>query len=111
MMLVMSSFGLIFGVCAITVGDGFNPTIEFLHQNPEALMHIFAFGCSSAVGQYLVLHTVRTCGPVAYVIMMTLRQIISIVVSAFLYDHAISWLAYACAGIAFFVVLIKPLAK
>jgi len=108
MMLSMSLLTLFFAIFAMLFGDGFHPTLVFLRRHPEALVQILGFGCSSTVGQYLVLHTIRTFGPVSYVVMMTVRQIISIVMSASLYKHTISWQAYVFAGIAFLAILMKP---
>lgn len=111
MMLAMSCMTLLFGTFAMCLADGFHPALQFLQLHPKAVLHVFAFGLASTAGQYVVLHTIRTLGPVTYAIMMTLRQIISIVISAVLYNHCLTWQAYACAGIAFLATLSKPLAK
>lgn len=111
MMLAMSSFTVILGSFAILMDQEVYSIFYFLQRNPEALVHVFAFGCSSTAGQYLILHTIRTLGPVPLVIMMTLRQMVGIVISHLLYNHVISWQGYACAGIAFIAIIIKPLGK
>jgi adenosine 3'-phospho 5'-phosphosulfate transporter B2 len=111
LMLAMSVYTLIVGLFAILLNDEVHSILQFLQHNPQALGHIFAFGCSSTAGQYLILHTIRTLGPVPCTVMMTLRQIISILLSSFLYNHPISWQAHACAGVAFVAILTKPIGK
>jgi len=55
----------------------------------------FTFDCvilsfCSAFGQVFIYHTIKVFGPVVFVIIMTLRQAIAILLSCYLYGHVIT---------------------
>ena len=56
---------------------------------------MFTFDCvvlsvCSAVGQLFIYYTISEFGAVAFIIIMTLRQAMAIILSCFIYSHAIS---------------------
>jgi adenosine 3'-phospho 5'-phosphosulfate transporter B2 len=99
------------GICTACAPGGFNLVFGFIGRHPECIPQIVMLACNSTLGQYVIYYTVRTHGPVHLAVMMTVRQIISVYISAVLYHHDIPLLAGMFAAMAFGAVLSKPLYK
>lgn len=61
--------------------------VEFLTYNPETIYYNIATSVTSATGQIAIYYCIRTYGPTVFTIVMTTRQVFSIVLSNILFDH------------------------
>jgi len=95
--IVMTTMGLLFS------GD-FPVVIEFLKENPNVLMYNIITAITSAGGQLCIYYTIKEFGPIVFTTIMTTRQMISICISAFLFNHVIPLKAILGAGIVFGVL-------
>lgn len=59
---------------------------------------------ASAIGQLFIFYTIKVHGPVIFTIMMTTRQIFSLVLSCFLFAHPLGVLSSIGAALVFVVV-------
>mmetsp|Transcript_1030 Transcript_1030/g.2588 ORF Transcript_1030/g.2588 Transcript_1030/m.2588 type:complete len:480 (-) Transcript_1030:125-1564(-) len=111
MMLAVALFSFVYatGIVACTVG--FVSMAQFFMLHPVALLDVATLAACSTVGQYLTYYIIKRHGPVTLSIMMTVRQVLSVYVSAMIFGHPLSWVANCCAGVAFVTVLSKPLIK
>ena len=75
--------------------------IEFLYYNPLALFYNVVTAISSATGQLFIYYTIKRFGPVIFTIIMTSRQIISMVVSTIFFRHPFPWTAILGAILVF----------
>ena len=68
---------------------------------------------AGAVGQMFIFYTIKTFGPVVFTIIMTTRQMFSIVLSTFLFGHPIKPVAVLGATVVFATIFnrIKRQAK
>ena len=68
---------------------------------------------TSATGQLFIFYTIKTFGPVVFTIIMTTRQMFSIVLSTFLFGHPIKPVAVLGATVVFATIFnrIKRQAK
>lgn len=57
-------------------------SIKFLSEYPEALFHVVTLSITSATGQLFIFYTIKKFGPIIFTIIMTTRQMVSLVVSA-----------------------------
>eukprot|EP00636_Phaeomonas_parva_P011618 CAMPEP_0118851118 /NCGR_PEP_ID=MMETSP1163-20130328/677_1 /TAXON_ID=124430 /ORGANISM="Phaeomonas parva, Strain CCMP2877" /LENGTH=389 /DNA_ID=CAMNT_0006783395 /DNA_START=195 /DNA_END=1364 /DNA_ORIENTATION=- len=109
----VSQYQMMFGVnfCSliITSGNlllsgGLWESLLFVQQYPESLTHIVLFSLASCIGQLFIFYTIKTFGPVMFSIIMTTRQVLSMVVSYILFGHAISFVGAGAAGMVFCVL-------
>lgn len=95
--IILTSLGL------VITGD-IPVILEFLHQNPQALEYNIITAITSATGQLFIFYTIKEFGPIVFTIIMTVRQMISICISAMVFSHYISMKA-AFGAILVFLVL------
>ena len=62
---------------------------------------------TSASGQLFIYFTIKKFGPVVFTIMMTTRQMFSMVLSAFAFGHALHPPAYLAATLVFGVLFYR----
>jgi len=108
MMLAVAFFSLLYSSLIVHFTIGFSTMIHFLMENPEALLDVIFLAVCSTIGQYLTYHVIRRFGPVTLSVMMTIRQVSSIYISAILFEHAMGWFSNCCLCIGILAVLVKP---
>lgn len=70
------------------VASGEIPKIwEFLLYNPTAVWYNVLTAITSTTGQIAIFYTIKNFGPIVFTIIMTTRQMISIVLSTILFGH------------------------
>merc|ERR1719440_116541 len=112
MMFSMGCVTLVYSaLCTAMEPGGFGAVFSFIHRHPECIPEIIMLSVNSTCGQYVIYYTVRKHGPVLLSIMMTVRQIISVYISAVLYQHYIPLESAAFAAFTFALCLYKPLKK
>lgn len=106
-------------ICITTAGlifSGDFPKVwEFFLVNPSVLVYNVITAITSASGQLCIYYTIKEFGPIVFTIIMTVRQMISICISAYKFGHHISSLALCGAvivfGVLFYQIRRKYLAK
>ena len=78
--------------------------VEFLIYNPAALYYNIVTAICSTTGQFAIFYTIKRFGPDVFTVIMTTRQMLSIVVSNYLFNHKMSLQSYLGAGIVFSVI-------
>lgn len=91
-------------------GDGLKSLI-FMMADPSLSSHIFFLSLTSAIGQLFIFYTIKEFGPVTFTIMMTTRQVISLVISCLAFSHPMNVIAWAGAIIVFAVVFYRVYRK
>ncbi|KAK7907630.1 hypothetical protein WMY93_016242 [Mugilogobius chulae] len=95
----MSSVQMMFGVnlfsCLFTVGSlleqgAFFESLSFMMRHSEFAFHAVLLSVCSACGQLFIFYTINQFGAAVFTIIMTLRQAIAILLSCFLYGHAVT---------------------
>mmetsp|Transcript_97036 Transcript_97036/g.302090 ORF Transcript_97036/g.302090 Transcript_97036/m.302090 type:complete len:816 (+) Transcript_97036:133-2580(+) len=93
MLVVLLASGQLFG------------TIRFFTRHPEAFLQAFVLSLCSSLTQIMISYTIKHFGPVVFTIIATTRQVISVCISAMLFMHHISVLAWLAAALVFATVL------
>lgn len=95
-------------ICITTAGlifsGDFPKVFEFFSVNPNVLWYNIVTAITSASGQLCIYYTIKEFGPIVFTIIMTVRQMISICISAVVFGHAISALALCGASVVFGVL-------
>lgn len=68
-------------------------SLKFMALNPASFWHVLASSLSGAMGQLFIFYTIKRFGPVVFTIIMTTRQIFSMILSCFIYGHTIGPIA------------------
>merc|ERR1719156_423882 len=84
-----------------------NYAISFLMSRQEALFDVLALSLIATLGQIFIYVTVQKHGPVALSMIMTTRQVLSVVLSCVLFGHHMPGVAVGAAGMVFSVLLIR----
>merc|ERR1712137_951489 len=101
MMFGVNFFSICFTLLSLLSSGGGIQSLHFLAQNPDAMMHVFILSLTSATGQLFIFYTIKKFGPVIFVLIMTTRQMASLVVSCILYGHVIGAVSLIGAVIVF----------
>ena len=83
------------------LGGQFLSMVNFMLSNPIVVLHLVVLSLASTITQYMINYTVKSHGPVFFTLVITVRQAISVVVSAKLYNHHFSNLAVVAVIILF----------
>lgn len=111
MMFAVGCWTWLFSLVTVISTVSFGVMYTFFVNNPVALAHVIGLSVCSAGGQYLIFYIIKHHGPVVFSIMMTVRQLFSIVLSTILFGHTMGMFQIACAGTCFLTMLGKPLLK
>jgi adenosine 3'-phospho 5'-phosphosulfate transporter B2 len=107
MMLGVNSSAICITTAGLILSGDFPVVYEFLLANPAVFQYNIITAITSASGQLCIYYTIKEFGPIAFTIIMTTRQMISICISAILFDHAISGKALVGAAIVFGVLFFQ----
>jgi adenosine 3'-phospho 5'-phosphosulfate transporter B2 len=84
------------------------PSIAFMMTYPLAMVHCVMMSLCSATGQLFIFKTIQEFGAVVFSTVMTCRQVVSILLSMYLFGHSINAmgvLGMACVFTALFLKL------
>lgn len=104
MMFGVNVSSIIITMFAMVVSGEIPAVIEFFSVNPAAFWYNVMTAITSTTGQIAIFYTIKRFGPITFTIIMTTRQMLSIVLSTILFGHHISMLAVLGAFIVFLAV-------
>ncbi|XP_048063750.1 adenosine 3'-phospho 5'-phosphosulfate transporter 1 [Megalobrama amblycephala] len=116
----MSSVQMMFGVnlfsCLFTVGSlleqgAFFDSLAFMTRHSEFAFHAVLLSVCSACGQLFIFYTIAQFGAAVFTIIMTLRQAIAILLSCFLYGHAITIVGGFGVAVVFLALFLRVYAR
>lgn len=90
LMLAVSSLSLLNILGSLAISGSLAPAVEFLLSNHDAAWDIMHLSFISTLGMFMIFHVIQRHGPVVLSVMMTIRQVVSLVLSACLFNHHIS---------------------
>ncbi|KAL0964966.1 hypothetical protein UPYG_G00275060 [Umbra pygmaea] len=116
----MSSVQMMFGVnlfsCLFTVGSlleqgAFFDSLAFMTRHSEFAFHAVLLSVCSACGQLFIFYTIAQFGAAIFTIIMTLRQAIAILLSCFLYGHAVTMVGGCGVAVVFLALFLRVYAR
>ena len=87
--------------CTLVFTSEFVEATAFLMTHPGAVLPLFFLSIAGALGQLLIYHTISTFGPLAFVTIMTTRQVLAFLLSTVLFGHSMSRLSGLGAIVVF----------
>ena len=107
MMFAVNMWSLAMTLITLVASSELFVSLKFLSDNPAAITDQMIISATSATGQLFIYFTIRRFGPITFTIIMTTRQIFSMVLSAFAFGHTIHALGGVGALTVFAVVFVR----
>jgi adenosine 3'-phospho 5'-phosphosulfate transporter B2 len=104
MMLGVNCSAILITTGGLLITGDFPKVWEFFAVNPSVLMYNIVTAITSASGQLFIFYTIKEFGPIVFTIIMTVRQMISICISAYKFGHHIKPKALVGAILVFSVL-------
>ena len=101
MMLITNAFSTVFAFITLVHQEELSSSLSFVVSHPEIVLHLSLFCISSTVGQLFIFYTVKNFGAVVLSIIMSIRILISTMLSCFVYSHPITELGFVGILIVF----------
>ena len=97
----VNTWSILITLAALLASSEFFSTLRFLADNPAAIWDQVVISITSASGQLFIYFTIRKFGPVVFTIIMTTRQMFSMVLSTVAFGHALGPYSYIAALVVF----------
>jgi len=104
MMFAVNLFSIGFTLFSLIVQNELYSSIAFIKVFPIAGLHVFILSLTSATGQLFIYYTLKKFGPILFTIMMTTRQMLSMILSFILYGHIPGFMGIFGATIVFIAI-------
>lgn len=104
MMFGINVSSIIMTIAALLVSGEIPQVIEFFYYNPKTLWYNVLTAITSTTGQIAIFYTIKKFGPIVFTIIMTTRQMFSIVISNVMFGHHLSIESYLGAFVVFLAV-------
>ena len=101
MMLGVNFFSASCTLISLTLSGEIFSALQFISSHPSSLSHIVMLSVCGATGQLFIFYTIKRFGPLVFTMIMTTRQLVSIILSCFIYSHTINSQGYVGAAIVF----------
>ncbi|XP_050315700.1 adenosine 3'-phospho 5'-phosphosulfate transporter 1 [Anthonomus grandis grandis] len=107
MMCFVNFFSGIFTFVSLLQHGGLIESIRFMFTYPQFVADVVIISICSASGQLFIYNTIDDFGPLVFVIISTIRQCLSVLLSCIIYGHVV----HVMGGIGLFLVFFSILLK
>ncbi|EEB10955.1 adenosine 3'-phospho 5'-phosphosulfate transporter, putative [Pediculus humanus corporis] len=107
MMCGVNLFSCLFTTVSLIQQGGFIPSIHFMINYHKFMFDCLLLSICSAAGQLFIFYTISNFGAVVFVIIMTIRQGLAILLSCLIYHHNISPLGILGIFLVFISVFLR----
>lgn len=94
MMLTMNAFSVAFSFVTLVHEEQLTSSLTFVYEHPQMLVHLVFFCVAGTIGQLFIFYTVKHFGALVFSIIMSLRILVSTVLSCWIYSHPIPEMGY-----------------
>ncbi|XP_023018898.2 adenosine 3'-phospho 5'-phosphosulfate transporter 1 [Leptinotarsa decemlineata] len=107
MMCFVNLFSCIFTAVSLIQQGGFMQSFTFMINFPSFIVDVVLLSLCSAVGQLFIFNTVSTFGPLVFVIISTIRQGFSVLLSCIIYHHKVNAVGIFGLILVFLSILLR----
>ncbi|CAH0547369.1 unnamed protein product [Brassicogethes aeneus] len=107
MMCFVNCYSCIFTAVSLLQQGGFFTSLNFIIKYPNFLVDALLLSVCSAAGQLFIFKTVATFGPLVFVIISTIRQGFSVLLSCLVYHHEVHALGIFGISLVFLSILLR----
>ena len=94
MMFWVNSWAVLLTLGALVFSGEIFKVTEFLIVNPSAIWYNVVTAITSATSQFFIFYTIKEFGPIVFTVIMTTRQMLSMVLSSVFFGHKMSIFSY-----------------
>ncbi|VEN52788.1 unnamed protein product [Callosobruchus maculatus] len=103
----ITTFSGIFTTVSLLQQSSFMTSFEFMIRFPQFIVDAILLSLCSAGGQLFIYNTVSSFGPLVFVIISTIRQGFSVLLSCMIYQHHVSAVGIFGVCLVFFSMLLR----
>ncbi|XP_067680440.1 adenosine 3'-phospho 5'-phosphosulfate transporter 1-like isoform X1 [Haliotis asinina] len=107
MMAGVNMFSCLLTTVALIEQGGFLESSSFMIRHPDFIFHSVLLSICSACGQLFIFYTIASFGAVTFVIIMTVRQGLAILLSCIIYGHPVTILGAFGIGTVFVALFLR----
>ncbi|XP_053634847.2 adenosine 3'-phospho 5'-phosphosulfate transporter 1 [Cherax quadricarinatus] len=107
MMCGVNLFSCLFTTASLMQQGSFSLSFKFMLTYPAFFWDSLILSICSATGQMFIYHTISVFGPVVFIIIMTIRQGLAILLSCIIYAHPVSVMGILGIIIVFTAVFLR----
>ncbi|XP_077568308.1 adenosine 3'-phospho 5'-phosphosulfate transporter 1 [Stigmatopora nigra] len=111
MMFGVNLFSCLFTIFSLLEQGAFFDSLAFMARHSEFAFHAVLLSVCSACGQLFIFYTINQFGAAVFTIIMTLRQAFAILLSCFLYGHAVSAVGGVGVAVVFLALFLRVYAR
>lgn len=104
MMFGVNVSSIVLTCAALLFSNEVPKVMEFFVYHPDAFWFNVLTAITSTTGQVAIFYTIKRFGPIVFTIIMTTRQMLSIVLSTIFFGHTLSYQSYLGAALVFAAV-------
>lgn len=90
LMFITNLYSCIFTLTSLIHQDQLIESINFIREHDGIMEHIILLSLTSAVGSIFIFITIQKFGALIFSLIMTTRQVLSIVLSSIMYQHSLT---------------------
>ncbi|KAG7163201.1 Adenosine 3'-phospho 5'-phosphosulfate transporter 1-like [Homarus americanus] len=107
MMCGVNLFSCLFTTTSLMQQGGFSTSFNFMLTYPAFFWDSLILSICSATGQLFIYHTISLFGPVVFIIIMTIRQGLAILLSCLIYSHPVSLMGVLGIFMVFMAIFLR----
>lgn len=106
-MLYVNSVSMLFSFAALLPDGSLFTALSFCYEHPLMLVDALTLSVAAALGQIVILFTIRTFGALMFSTIMTIRQFLSLLLSSVFFLHPLSIGQWVGATVVFGILYYK----
>jgi adenosine 3'-phospho 5'-phosphosulfate transporter B2 len=110
-MLITNVYSCLFTLISLVEQGHLKDSIQLLYDFPELANHVLMLSLASAIGQVFIFVTIEKFGALVFTFIMTTRQVLSIFLSCFLFNHPLSGRNVFGTTLIFFALFLQQFMK
>ncbi|KAJ8919799.1 hypothetical protein NQ315_006328 [Exocentrus adspersus] len=107
MICFVNFFSCIFTAVSLLQQGGLMKSVQFMMKYPSFILDVILLSLCSACGQLFIFNTVSTFGPLVFVIISTIRQGFSLLLSCIIYHHEVHALGIVGIILVFLSIILR----
>lgn len=90
LMFMTNLYSCLFTFVSLIYQNEFDETVEFISKHSDITSHLVYLSLASAIGQIFIFVTIQKFGALVFTLIMTTRQVLSILFSSLVFQHQLS---------------------
>jgi solute carrier family 35 (adenosine 3'-phospho 5'-phosphosulfate transporter), member B2 len=111
LMFITNVYSCLFTFLSLIQHNELAESIEFLSNHSDISFHLFLLSLTSAIGQVFIFVTIQKFGALVFTLIMTTRQVLSILLSILIFQNSLSIQSLFGIAIIFFALFYQQILK